>query len=593
MIEGILMRLFGFGFHCPVRLMFIGIAAVMLITVAAPLASLGHAQPIAYSNDFNDGRTEGWQLDSNWQPRENRLVARGPGWARYRNGTWEDLVLSFLFDTSGKGLQANIRISDRGRYGVAFVPQRGFLAVYLFKELVAAGPNSFRELAKKRIPVRGVSRGFRTEISAKGDSLTVSVNGKLALSARDSEPLPAGFIAFETPKEGQAFVDDVAVRAERPSLKVPALIGKPIAEARSLLADLRLAIGQTRERPSDLKEGLVVDQHPAEGTRAAQGTAVDLVVSTGRQQVEVPRLTGARRGEALRMIRDAGLKVGGIRQADSARDDVIVIDQEPGPGARVLSGTPVSITVAGSTLIEVPRVIDKSLKAAREAIEGARLAVGEVVRKPSDSAPENVFEQNPKPGSRVPSGSQVQLWVSSGPAADAGSVEVPKVIGRKREEAGPILSRASLEVGKVYEQVSSLEPGTVIEQDPAPNARTRSRSSVDLWVAISAPPSSRGGGGGWIFPAVVTGLLGILAGFLGSKALGSRRVSSRRPVSQITVRVLGGSGEQAMETTASGPDLPVLRCRVLRDAGIQRINVSGTTSAEEEDTHVGRPDNIG
>ncbi len=589
MTEGILMNLPGFGSRWFARQVPVGIAAFMLTVMVTPWAPCGYAQPIAYSSDFNDGRAEGWQLESNWQVKEGRLMARGPGWARYRNGTWEDLNLSFVIDAATTGLQASIRISDKGRYGVAFRPERGGLAVYLFKETVAAGPNVFRDLGKGRVPIRGSLRGLRVEISAKDDTISVTVNGKRALSARDPEPLPAGIIGFQSLKDSQANVDDVLVRAERPSLRVPALIGKPAAEARRQLVELGLAVGQTRERPADLKEGLVVDQHPAEGTRAAPGTAVDLVISTGHQQVDVPRLIGTRRGEALRMIREAGLKVGGIRQADSARDDVVVIDQDPGPGVRVSSGSAVSITVAGSELVEVPRVTEKGLKTAREALEGSRLAVGEISRKPSDATLDTVLDQHPKPGSRVPPGSPVQLWVSSGPAADAMQVDVPKLIGHRREEAGPILSRAGLEVGKIQERASSAEPGTILEQDPAPNARVLSRSAVDLWVAAAANagPLPQGGGMGWFFPAVVAGLLGIMAGYWGAKGFGSRGARTRQPVPQITVRVLQDSGEQAMATTPSGPALAALRCRVIPDAGKQQLHISGTVQIDDEDTHGG------
>ncbi|MHC1744763.1 MAG: PASTA domain-containing protein [Syntrophobacteraceae bacterium] len=586
MIESIPMDILGYRICGLARLIFLGIAAG-LATVATPWAPVCTAQPIVYSSDFNDGRAESWQLESNWEITENRLTARGAGWARYHNGSWENLVLSFVFNASNKGLQANIRLSDKGRYGVGFSPQRGFLTVYLFKETVAKGPNSFRNLAKGRIPTRGSPRGLRVEISARDDRIAVSVNGKPALSARDPEPLPAGIIGFESLKDSQAFVDDVMVRAERPWVSVPALIGKPVAEARTQLSDLRLGIGQTKERPADLKEGQVVDQHPADGSRVAVGAAVNLVVSAGRQQVDVPRLIGMKRGEALRMIREAGLKVGGIRQGDSARDDVVVVDQDPDPGVRVSNGTAVSITVAGSELFEVPRVIDKPLTAAREALERSGLAVGEVARKPSDIAPDTVFDQQPKPGSRAVSGSQVQLWVSSGPGAAAEDVEIPRLVGLRRDEAGQILRRARLQLGKVHEKGSSAEPGTIVEQDPAPNTRVRLGSSVDLWVGASSTGDGQNGGMGWLFPTVAAGVMGILAGYLGAKGLGRRSERLRQPVHQVTVRVLSDSGEQVMETTASGPEPPILHCRVIPDAGKQQMNVSGTARADEEDTHVG------
>jgi beta-lactam-binding protein with PASTA domain len=629
----------------------LGLVLTGLGLIASLWAHPVNAQPIVYSEDFNDGQAQGWQLDSSWQVGRTALNARGRGLARYRDASWENLNLTFLFDTSNKGMQANIRVSDSGRYGVGFRVQRGFLHVYLFKETPVSGPNSFRNLAQRRIPLRTAQKGYRAEITAQDDTIAVSVNGVRALSVRDPRPLPAGTIAFESLSDSTALVDDVAVRAERSWVRVPALIGKPLGEARDRLKEADLVAGQPKERPADARQGLIVDQHPPEGERVSPGTTVNLVVSAGPQQVEVPRLIGMKRGEALRVIRESGLKAGAIRQGDSARDDVLVVDQNPAPGTRVASGSSVSITVAGKELVEVPRVVDKTLRMARETVEASRLTLGEVAKKASDAAQDIVLDQQPKPGARVASGSPVQLWVSSGPATSGAEVEVPRLTGRKRSEAGTILSQARLELGKVHEKASSDDPETVVLQDPAPGTRVRPRSSVDLWVSVAAnqvsvpdvvrqdvrqarsmleaaglqlgkvsehgssekegavldqmpPPgkqvergtsvsvsvAGKGGGAGWtgwFFTAVVAALLGVLGGYWGGRGFGDRRGKMRQPAQQITVRVLKDPGSQSMEGTGPIVGKAFLRCRVIPDAGKQMMDIPGTAQSSNEDEHVG------
>lgn len=608
------------------------------------------AQPVVYSEDFNDGQAQGWQLDSSWQVSQNRLTARGRGWARYRNGNWENLKLSFLFNASNRGVVANIRVSDRGRYGVGFRPERGIVLVYLFKETPGSGPNAFRDLGQRRMPVRDARQGYRAEIFAQNDRISVSLNGNPALNARDRDPLPAGAIAFESFPEGTAFVDNVSVRGDRQWVAVPALIGKPVGEARDRLREGGLVLGQTRERPADAKPGLVIDQQPSEGERVAPGAAVQIVVSTGPQQVEVPRLLGLTRADALRVIKESGLTVGAVRQGDAARENAIVVEQDPKPGSRVSPGSAVSVTLEGKTLIEVPRVIGKPLKAAREILESFRLKLGEVVEKPSDAPEQTVLDQQPKAGTQAPPGSLVKLWVSTGAPPDLVDVTVPKLLGHTREEARSILDRAGLELGRVVEKASRAEPGTIIDQDPAPDVRTRPRTAVDLWVSVPEsfvqvpgivgrhreeaqsmleaaglrtgtvseqnaagregtvleqdPPGGsqaprgtavaivvgrkRGDSGWpWLLPAALTGLLGLLAGYLGGRRFECRRKTERQPVEQITVRPVGDPGSQSMDVMSEGPEAPGLRCRAIPDTGEQRIEGPESKPGSDEDGHAG------
>jgi beta-lactam-binding protein with PASTA domain len=61
---------------------------------------------------------------------------------------------------------------------------------------------------------------------------------------------------------------------------VPALVGLPVAEARTLLQNTGLAVGMIRRRarPGTV-EGVVLEQQPAAGARSPKGGRVDLIVS--------------------------------------------------------------------------------------------------------------------------------------------------------------------------------------------------------------------------------------------------------------------------------------------------------------------------
>lgn len=71
-------------------------------------------------------------------------------------------------------------------------------------------------------------------------------------------------------------------------VRAPDLVYAEMAESDLAAAGLRL--GRQDEAPSDtVPVGVVTEQNPAEGTEAEEGTAVDIVVSMGPQQVPVDK----------------------------------------------------------------------------------------------------------------------------------------------------------------------------------------------------------------------------------------------------------------------------------------------------------------
>ena len=66
-------------------------------------------------------------------------------------------------------------------------------------------------------------------------------------------------------------------------IRVPSLIDKTVEEARKILTDAGLAIGEVAFRINRyLPPGRVIDQHPLERTPVARDTEVDVVVSSSR-----------------------------------------------------------------------------------------------------------------------------------------------------------------------------------------------------------------------------------------------------------------------------------------------------------------------
>jgi beta-lactam-binding protein with PASTA domain len=75
---------------------------------------------------------------------------------------------------------------------------------------------------------------------------------------------------------------DDALRS--PACKVPKLRGKKLAAAKAAIKSAHCAVGKiTRTYSAKVRQGRVISQKPAPGTRHPAGTRVRLVVSKGRR----------------------------------------------------------------------------------------------------------------------------------------------------------------------------------------------------------------------------------------------------------------------------------------------------------------------
>jgi serine/threonine-protein kinase len=73
---------------------------------------------------------------------------------------------------------------------------------------------------------------------------------------------------------------DLVLSSGPAELSVPDVVGRPLAEARDLLQGAGLEVGAVGSRViTGRPPGLVVEQHPAPGTRSSKGQRVDLIVT--------------------------------------------------------------------------------------------------------------------------------------------------------------------------------------------------------------------------------------------------------------------------------------------------------------------------
>ena len=125
--------------------------------------------------------------------------------------------------------------------------------------------------------------------------------------------------------------------------------------------------------------------------------------------------------------------------------------------------------------IEVRNYVGRTLEQATLLIEEDGLEVAEPDFEINDRVPENeVFKQDPDPGTRLNRGDEVKLTVSQG----RGKVPVPDVTGKSLSDAEGALEDAGFEVDVRQEASDSVEKGKVIRTDPAANTQVERGSEV-------------------------------------------------------------------------------------------------------------------
>jgi trimeric autotransporter adhesin len=120
------------------------------------------------------------------------------------------------------------------------------------------------------------------------------------------------------------------------------------AAATAELTDAQLVPGTvTPQSSATVSAGKVIAQSPPAGSEVADGSAVNLLVSTGPASVTVPNVVGMTQSAATAALTDAQLVPGTATPQSSATVSAgQVISQSPSAGTSATSGSPVALVVS-------------------------------------------------------------------------------------------------------------------------------------------------------------------------------------------------------------------------------------------------------
>lgn len=270
---------------------------------------------------------------------------------------------------------------------------------------------------------------------------------------------------------------------------VPSVTGLTEEEARAELEAAGLTLGLVGTENSDtVPVGRIISQDPPAGEEVEEGTAVNIVVSLGVEEVIVPDLTNYQEKAAIEALK-AGEELEYDHTEWENSNEVpkgLVIRTEPAAGAKVPKGTPVVLYVsAGVEQAKLPDVTGLSLAKAQAELEklGFKVKTAEAF---SDSVPKgSVISQRPDPNVLLEVGSTVTLTISKGPEV----IIVPDVRTMNEADGKKALKNAGLEPKVVY--VTSPDEGVIVNQFPIPGASAKRGDVVE--IEVGKLPADAGG----------------------------------------------------------------------------------------------------
>ncbi|MEQ1788484.1 MAG: PASTA domain-containing protein, partial [Acidimicrobiales bacterium] len=200
-------------------------------------------------------------------------------------------------------------------------------------------------------------------------------------------------------------------------------------------------------------------------------------------QVEVPNVIGETVENAQRILDNLGFEVDISEEANDDQEAGKVFDQTPKRGERVDEGSTIELKVsAGAEAIPVPDVIGSQVDQARLLLTAQGFTVRTEDQPDEDIPLGEVIDQDPGPNDDAPRGSEVVLFVSSGPAPR----EVPDVVGRTIAEASNLLGQAGFAVNQTSESSNDVPTGAVIRTDPG--AGSVQPKGTAITVVVSSGP---------------------------------------------------------------------------------------------------------
>ena len=246
-------------------------------------------------------------------------------------------------------------------------------------------------------------------------------------------------------------------------IAIPSLVGMSQAQAAKTVSELGLKVDVIQEVFSeDVPKGKVLTSDPAGGGRVDVAGTVHLIISKGKDRIEVPDLAGLTIEAAAALLKSKNLKIGRVSEVFSDALEVgLLIDGNPSSGSPVRKDSTVDLIVSkGQEQVELSNFQGKTSDQAQSELTAAGLIVSSKYEY-SDSIPiGTVISQTPSDVSTVGKGEKIELVISKGPS----KIFIPNVYSLSKLAATKILEDLGFKVEFKYiakkKSVTNVSPKT-------------------------------------------------------------------------------------------------------------------------------------
>ena len=224
-----------------------------------------------------------------------------------------------------------------------------------------------------------------------------------------------------TPDNSSNTNNPTATTAPAGQVKVPSLANYTQQQAKNRLAEDKLEIGEVKEEASStVPVGKIIRQDPAANSQVAEGTKVNIWVSSGSANITVTDIRGRTEAEAMQILQGLGLTGQHDATLDTYSDTYAqgqVVTYQPA-NQQVAKGSTVryGLSKGQDPVVTVP---DNLMWAYYDAIDGILAPLGLNANvtwtKNNDVAWGYVYDVQPAVGTQLNRGDTVYLTVSDGP----------------------------------------------------------------------------------------------------------------------------------------------------------------------------------
>ena len=201
-------------------------------------------------------------------------------------------------------------------------------------------------------------------------------------------------------------------------ITMPNLVGMHKTEAIRILDSLKLkpVLGEPRyDARYDVDQ--VMFQNPKAGKTVKENRRVYLHISGGEPLVKMPNLRQKTARDAKINLERIGLYIRELEEVKSELPSGTIIDQEFEEGTFLAKGDSVTLQISiGARLgmIEVPKLLGKTLKDAERLLRMNSIYIGKITYIKHSLLPNTIIDQDPSEGVLISVGDSVNVKVAKG-----------------------------------------------------------------------------------------------------------------------------------------------------------------------------------